>query len=225
MRVKWTDFEDAIVLDHWMKPGMIRDFMHLLPGRSKEGIEKRAKKLGLPNRHAVTEWAPAMDGLLRKVWKSQEPLKEKLHLFKGRTLAALNTRAYELGLGRRPNHKKGPRSIMWPIIKKQLKAGPADCFEVAKTLRIHSTTARIHLVAHHEANELHIVDWKRRTGLGAPVPVYALEAGVDVPKPLPMTSAEKDRRIRQRAKEQRICAAEPVRGINPFSTIIQQLAA
>lgn len=62
-------------------------------------------------------------------------------------------------------------------------------------------TTLSYLLHLQEAGEIHITSWKRE-GLGQfyPVPVYKTGAGVDAPKPEPLTETEKQKRAWQRLK-------------------------
>ncbi|MDR6381806.1 hypothetical protein [Paraburkholderia caribensis] len=214
----WTAEQDAIIATHWNTPTSINDWLHLLPGRSREAVEKRAYKLKLGPRRHWLDWTPEQDAELRRMWPTSERIHSNMEKFAPHSYAAVLTRAYLLGLGKRPAPPRGQAPVAWPIIERELRKGPAHRYRLAELLRLHPSTVSKQLGLQHDANAVHITDWHRRTRTSAPIPVYTLGAGVDVPKPAPLTSAEKMRRVTANARQRRILRAEPVRGVNPFAT-------
>ncbi|WP_175980037.1 hypothetical protein [Caballeronia zhejiangensis] len=214
--------EDAIIRDFWNKPGAIREFQHLLPGRSRQAIEKRGQKLQLGARPR-TWWTEEQDAALRKIWHSGESIKRNMDRFGEHSYAALVTRANMLGLGKRAVSLRGQSPIAWPLMERELRRGPADRFRLAEKVGIDGSTAHKHINRARKAGLVHITNWIRPNGKF--IPVYRLGAGTDMPKPRPSTDAEYQRQRNARQTQLRVQRGETVRGVNPFATLIHQVAA
>ncbi|WP_155122377.1 hypothetical protein [Burkholderia ubonensis] len=165
-------------------------------------------------------WTPEQDTELREIWKTNKRIKANMDLFGDHTYAAIMTRAYELGLGRRPACQRGQSPIAWTLIERELRKQPANRYRLSDVLKLHPATAHKELNAKRDAGLVHICRWERRSKTSAHVPVYALGPGLDVPKPAALTANEKQRRSRTHEKQQRLLGGTPVKGINPFLTAV-----
>jgi len=221
----WTSEQDAIVAAHWQGAEPISTWAHLLTGRTPAAVEMRGRKLKLGPRPNPHEWTEQQDADLTRLWSTNERITAHMDLFEGHSYDAVMARAHNLGLGKRPDCPRGQAPIAWPLIERQLKKESAHRYRLADVLRLHPATVSKQLNLHHDAKEIHVVEWFRRTRTSAPIPVFAYGPGIDVPKPAPLTNAEKQRRIAAHAKQKRILAAEPVRGVNPFATACGTVAA
>lgn len=222
MGKKWTDGEDQIIRDHWLSDGFIRDFAHLLPGRTFQAVEKRGFMLKLGARKA---WTPEQDAHLTKIWTGNERIKSHAHMFPGHSIAAIYTRASSLGLGRRPSHGGFSDTYAWSVILKELSKGPAIASDLADATKFDQSVIYRYLKRHHTSGDIHIASWTRKTQSGKPVPVYVAGKGIDAAKPERVSPAEKERRRRKAKLHQRVVSGEVVKSIKVFAVALGSVAA
>lgn len=170
-------------------------------------------------------WTTEQDEALRKIWPTGERLKLNMHRFGDHSYAAVITRAYQLGLGKREKCFRGQSPIAWTLIQRVLKTGPADRFRVAELTSLDPATTHKQLRKANLDGIVHIGSWARRHGSGKMVPVYSLGKGIDAAKPPRQTDAEKGRRLRARNRQSKVVSGAITRGVNPFSTLMQQVSA
>ncbi|MGX6999886.1 hypothetical protein [Caballeronia sp. KNU42] len=209
----WSEAEDAALIEIWKSAGSLAKYLHLLPGRSRNAIEKRAGSIGLGHRIA---WTPEQDALLRDIWVNGGPIKLHAHQFPSHTVGAIVGHAYLMGLGKRPNRRRGIESVCWKLMRQELKNADRACIELAELVNLNRSGVSKHMAARHEAKEVHICKWKRLKASGKHVPVYRLGAGVDAPKPPPMSNAIKNRKYRDARRVRDLLLGEPV-DYNPFA--------
>jgi hypothetical protein len=104
------------------------------------------------------------------------------------------------------------------VIEQELKRGDATRVQIAKKTRMHSSTAHKYLTIKHDAKQIHIADWSRKSPSAKPSPVWRLGPGEDAPHPGRLTNTAKERKYRREDVQRRVQAGETVRGINPFAT-------
>lgn len=209
----WSEAEDATLAEIWKSAGSLAKYVHLLPGRTRMAIEKRAGTLELGHRIA---WTPEQDALLRDIWANGGPIKLHAHQFPSHTVGAIVGHAYLMGLGKRPDRNRGMEPIGWKLMKQELKNADRACQEIAALTKVHKSGISKHMAAHHKAGDVHICGWKRLKASGKYVPVYRLGAGADAPKPPPLTNIVKNRKYRDARRIKDLLAGEPV-DYNPFA--------
>lgn len=222
MAKKWTESEDQIIRAHWLSDGFIRDFAHLLPGRTFQAVEKRGFMLKLGARKA---WTPEQDAHLVKIWSGNERIKSHAHMFPGHSIAAIYTRASSLGLGRRPSHGGFSDTYAWSVILKELTKGPAIASDLADATKFDQSVIYRYLKQRHTRGEIHIASWTRKTQSGKPVPVYMAGKGVDAAKPERLSAAEKERRRRKAKLHRRIASGDVVKSVNVFAVALGSVTA
>lgn len=214
MGAKWTESEDSIIREHWFQEGSIRDFMHLLPGRSKQSIEKRGQALKLGGRKI---WTKKQDARLREIWFSGGRVKSYMDEFPGHSLTSINQRAVKLGLGRRPKRGGDVEPIGWVTIKRVMTDDGMTCHALMDATGLHVSVVYKYLRDMHDAGQIHVANWVRKTRCGKLVPAYVTGSGQDAPKPAPMSNAEKERKYRKERNLRRAQSGGLLRGFNPFA--------
>lgn len=198
----WTPAEDAIIADNWHSGKPTASWSHLLPGRTCEAIAKRGRAAGLGKRERILPlvWTQEHDDHIRRLWPTGERFKAHMELFGDHSYYAIMNRAYELGLGKRPNCPRGQAPIAWILIERELKKGSVDPLLLAAAVNLHPSTVYEQIRIAHSKGLIHIVDWKRRSSGGKPIPVYAVGPGQDAPMPARLSNAETCRLSRTRKR-------------------------
>lgn len=96
--LRWTEREDARLRAAMPKCSTFGQVAEHVPGRGASACRARAKKLGLSMRARHRRWTEEEDQLLRNHWKDASRTSQSLASELGRTVNALQTRAYVLGL-------------------------------------------------------------------------------------------------------------------------------
>ncbi len=210
----WTAEEDEALRSLWHADGTIKSHIHLIPGRSIEGVRARAGVLGLGARHRpIVPWSPEEDAILRDIWASNGSLKSHLHRLPGRTWRGALVRASAIGLKAR-NAKQRADCYSW--VEEEIDRVLAD--GIARTVKdIASETVasavRIQQVlrARHSA-KYRIAAWVRTRPTGSWWPKWVIGTDADTPKPAVKNPNETARawRARKRIREGRI---------NPFALL------
>lgn len=183
-------------------------------------VMKAARKRSLP-----VPWTPQQDELLRRIWASSDRVREHMDGFGAHSWDAVIRRASTLGLGKRPAGPKGQTSSAPVLILKTLAIGNADRFELARVANMTAAAIHKHLLQMKSDGLVHVAAWQRRPKSKIPVPVFAAGAGEDAPKPPRPSTAVRQKQIRARARAARMKQGDVVKRFNPFSTLVQQVAA
>ena len=151
---------------------------------------------------ANTHWPTVDDARLCELWGRDVPV-DDIATELGRTPNAIGKRARGvLGLPRRDVDQYRNPSIAWPAILRELRRVPsADSKYLALVTGYSRRQMLLLLRQHHEAGDLHIAKWYRYADKGQWAAQYAIGAGVDAPKPVPLTRAEKWKRTAARLKD------------------------
>lgn len=181
---------------------------------------KAARKRSVP-----VPWTPQQDELLRRIWASGDRVREHMDGFGAHSWDAVIRRASTLGLGKRAAGPKGQTSIAPVLILKMLALRNADRFEIARATNINESTIHKHLLQMRCDGLVHVGSWQRRTKSKITVPVFAAGGGEDAPKPPRPSTAVRQKQIRARARAARMKQGDVVKRFNPFSTLVQQVAA
>jgi hypothetical protein len=211
---KWTEQEDAILREQWLNNrDPIDKWAHLIPGRTKFGIAKRAEFLGLGNRLDERAWPKEDDDRLREAWNAPGPLKWKLDQFPGRTWAALCNRGAFLGLPRRTDRRVIGMQTAWAedeVVKALTDSDPLTVREIARASGV-SESHVSKLLRGGRGTKYRIGDWTRQrsNGTGDYWPKWELGSGSDAPKPANQTREERNAVVRSK---RRMKAAQS----NPF---------
>ncbi|MEI7296627.1 hypothetical protein WCQ02_31175 [Paraburkholderia tropica] len=212
---RWTEVENTVIREHWHSGAPVESWAHLLPGRTIIAIEKHGQYMKLGKRARATDWTEEEDANIRRLWPTGERFKAHMDLFGGRSYFAIMNRAYELGLGKRPNCPRGQSAIAWTLIEREMAKGPSDRRFIAAALTLHPSTVYTQINIAHKARLIHIVKWNRRSSGGKPTPIYVLGPGEDAPMPDPLTNTEACRIYRTRKQSAR----------NPFAVAAGQVQA
>lgn len=212
---RWTEPEDSVIAEHWHSGVVIAGWAHLLPSRTCEAIEKRGQKLKLGKRRNMSMpiWTQEQDDHIRRLWPTSERFKAHMDLFGDHSYMSIMNRAYELGLGKRPNCPRGQSAIAWTLIEREMAKGPSDRRFLAAALTLHPSTVYTQINIAHKAGLIHVVKWNRRSSGGKPTPIYVLGPGEDAPMPRPLTNTEACRIYRTRKQSAR----------NPFAVAAGQV--
>lgn len=211
---KWTEAEDLILRENWLNNrDAIEKWAPLIPGRTRNGIAKRAESLGLGKRTDERAWSPEEDARLRQAWNAPGPLKWKLDQFPGRTWAALCNRGVFLGLPTRTKKRVIGMKTAWAedlIVQALQDSDPLTVKELALKSRV-SPSHVGRLLSDGHGKKYRIADWTRTrfTGCGDWWPKWELGNGPDDPKPAKQTRPERNKSVRAK---RRIKAAQR----NPF---------
>lgn len=197
---RWMPAEDAVIAEHWHSGDPIAKWASLLPDRTHEAIEKRGQKMKLGKRARALTWTTEQDDHIRRLWPTNERFKAHMDLFGDHSYMSIMNRAYELGLGKRPNCPRGQSAIAWTLIEREMAKGPSDRHFLAAALTLHPSTVYTQINVAHKAGLIHVIKWNRRSSGGKPTPIYVLGPGEDAPMPAPLTNAE-DCRIRRIRKK------------------------
>ncbi|ALS63610.1 hypothetical protein [Pandoraea apista] len=151
---------------------------------------------------ANTHWTPEQDARLCELWARDVPVDE-IAAELGRTEIAVPKRARgALGLPRREIDQYRNPSIAWPAIQRELRKVPsADSKYLALVTGYSRRQMLLLLRQHHDAKELHIAKWVRYSVAGQWAPQYALGAGEDAPRPVPLTRAERWKNTAKKLKD------------------------
>lgn len=210
----WTGEQDAILRENWINNrDAIEKWAHLIPGRSRHGIAKRAEFLGLGNRMDERAWSKEEDDRLREAWNSPGPLKWKLDQFPDRTWPALCNRGAFLGLPRRTDKRVIGTNVSWTegdLVKALTDSDPLTVKDLVRVTGLSASNLQRLLNAGH-GKKYRIAEWTRNrfTGCGAYWPKWELGSGPDAKKPANQTRAERNARVRAK---RRVKAAQS----NPF---------
>lgn len=211
---KWTEAEDAILRENWLNNrDAIEKWVPLIPGRTRNGIAKRAEFLGLGNRMDERAWSKEEDDRLRDAWSSPGPLKWKLDQFPGRTWPALCNRGVFLGLPTRTKKRVIGMKTAWAedqIAKTLIASDPLTVKELARLSGVSASHVG-RLLGDGRGKKYRIAEWVRTrfTGCGDWWPKWELGSGPDAPKPMNQTRAQRNASVRAK---RRIKAAQS----NPF---------
>lgn len=118
----------------------------------------------------------------------------------GRTGPAVHMKAVSMGLGPKPY--TGNRSPVWSLIQKICKDGsPRTVHELAKLTG--ATRVCVDRLMHDRlgAGQAHVGKWERQRR-GPALPYWLPIPGKSVPRPVPLTSAERQREVIRRMKEE-----------------------
>ena len=96
-------------------------------------------------------------------------------------------------------------------------------YDYAKAHGQAQRTAQKRLTAMHKRGEVWVSGWAKQ--LHQWVPIYSLGSGTDVPKPAPVSGAERSRRYRAKPPGQRVVRAAPVvkAGRSVWETMMNQI--
>ncbi|WP_155635576.1 hypothetical protein [Burkholderia territorii] len=163
-------------------------------------------------------FTPEQSALVAKIWVSGGSIKPYLTQLGNRPYSTVVSHAlYALNLGPRPKSDRGLKEYAWGEIEKELKRGPGTVPEIAARIGFTWSTVNKRLCPANagESGIVHIIDWRRRSNGGKPVPVYAIGPGTNAPIPAPLTASEKCRRARAIKKSKQ----------NPWAAAIGQIKA
>lgn len=151
---------------------------------------------------ANTHWTPEQDARLCELWARDVPV-EQIAAELGRTEIAIPKRALgNLGLPRRAVDQYRNQSIAWPAIQRELQKVPsADSKYLALVTGYSRRQMLILLRQHHTSGDLHIAKWYRYADKGQWAAQYALGAGEDAPKPVPLTRAQRWQNTAKKLKD------------------------
>lgn len=201
----WTEEQDAILRENWLNNrDAIDKWAHLIPGRTKAGIAKRAEFLKLGNRMDERAWSKEDDDRLREAWNSPGPLKWKLDQFPGRTWPALCNRGVFLGLPRRTAKRVIGMQTAWAedlIVKALTDSDPLSVKELALASGV-SESHVYRLLKDGHGKKYRIAEWTRQrfTGCGDWWPKWELGKGQDAPKPANQTREERNASVRAKRR-------------------------
>ncbi|WP_338509142.1 hypothetical protein [Burkholderia gladioli] len=155
-------------------------------------------------------WTPEQEELLRRIWPTGENLKPYLAKLGDRCYTTVVSYAHDIGLGDRPKTARGRQPYVWQMIEAELMKGPATAPEIINRtgLSLYGVYQNIKLANPGPKGKLHIVEWRKRSSGGEPIPVYVRGPGKNAPKPAPFTAREKDLMIKARKRAKN----------NPFAT-------
>lgn len=136
----------------------------------------------------VADWSEEEDATLTREWKKGKTVKQILKLLPLRTPNAVRQRRLTLNLPLRRNYGSGSpiRSTaapLWAALKKR----PGTRDELAARARV-GDQAVTNFIRENRA-AIHVCGWKRPNG-GRYVEIFKAGAGVDVPKPPPLSRYE-----------------------------------
>lgn len=211
---KWTEAEDLVLSENWLNNrDAVDKWTHLIPGRSKFGIAKRAESLGLGNRMDERAWSPEDDQRLIEAWSSPGPLKWKLDQFPSRTWPALCNRGAFLGLPTRTKKRVIGMKTAWAedqLVKTMQDSDPLPVKELARLSGVSASHVGRLLTDGH-GKKFRIADWTRTrfTGCGDWWPKWELGSAPDAQKPANQTREKRNASVRAK---RRMKAAQS----NPF---------
>ncbi|MBN3848646.1 hypothetical protein G3N58_17715 [Paraburkholderia sp. Ac-20342] len=211
---KWTEAEDGVLRENWLNNrDAVQKWVHLIPGRTRDGIGKRAEFLKLGNRMDERAWSSEEDDRLRAAWDSPGPLKWKLDQFPGRTWPALCNRGVFLGLRARTKKRVVGMKTAWAddlIVRVLTDSDPLTVKDLVRLTGVSGSHVG-RLLNDGHGKKYRIAEWIRTrfTGCGDWWPKWELGTERDAPKPAKQTREE---RIARKQAKRRMKAAQS----NPF---------
>jgi hypothetical protein len=150
-----------------------------------------------------TTFTPEQSALIARIWVNGGSIKPYLAELGDRPYSTVVSHAIKtLHLGPRPKSDRGHKEYAWSVIESELQKEPGTVPEItARTGFVFSTVnKRLCLSNAGESGRVHIIDWRKRSNGGKPVPVYAFGPGENAPMPAPFTASEKARLVRDRKR-------------------------
>lgn len=90
------------------------------------------------------------------------------------------------------------KSVRRPRIIEAIMDKPFTAVELAGMVHCHVRTSRMIVAKLHADGKIFIQEWKKTGNNGSHVAAYRYGIGDDVPKPAPMTQAERGRKLREK---------------------------
>lgn len=167
-------------------------------------------------------WTTKEEEALRRIWPTDTPLKEFMHLFEGRSYSSVSVHANQhMGLGARPTKPRSRYSSVWDSIERLLKTGVAlTSTAIASELGFSSRQVKSVLTAKNraEVKKVHVDAWCRPGKAHFWVEIWALGDEIDASKPRGRTRDDLNAVKRhQRATVSRI------RKYGVFGVVVSQL--
>ncbi|MDR5801182.1 hypothetical protein [Caballeronia sp. LZ001] len=214
----WTEKEIAILREISASRQPLVRSMDLLPGRSFDGVKSYAAKHKI-SLAGVDDWTPKDIATLRKIYRTPRSIKLQIaELMPHRTYASVKAEARRLGItGKNRAGTAGRKGYSWVLraVEKILQQdGPASSKELA--LKTGGNQRTINALIRANRERFFVAEWAGTAQY--PVAEWDLGNRPDAPKPSRIPRAELSRvyRIKRRIRKG---------SINPFSSLIQQVAA
>ncbi|QNB13455.1 hypothetical protein G5S35_17660 [Paraburkholderia tropica] len=217
---KWTEAEIAVLRAVSASGKPLVEQMHLLPGRTFFGAKTKASDLKIAL-SAYCDWSEEERETLRKIYRSKESVKAAVdRLLPHRGYIAARAEAFRLGMtGKRQCGTKGRTGYSWifrAIGVCLAREVPMSVRQLAHEIGVDVSSVSDVLRKYH-GKKFRIGAWTR--GHNRWVACWDMAKLPDAEKPAAMTRPEASRGWRARRKIRAGIA------INPFATLIQQVAA
>lgn len=202
---KWTEEQDAILREQWLNNrDAVEKWAHMIPGRTKNGIAKRAEFLKLGNRMDERAWSKEDDDRLREAWNSPGPLKWKMDQFPGRTWPALCNRGVFLGLRCRTSKRVIGVQTAWAegeMVKAMTDSDALTVKEIVRKSRVSQSHVQ-RLLRDGRGKKYRIAEWvrQRSTGCGDWWPKWEIGNTPDAPKAANQTRDERNASVRAKRR-------------------------
>lgn len=217
---RWSQAEDA-VLAAIVKEGLsLISQMHRLPGRSHAAAKNYASKMDMLLSGA-TAWTPEEQSILRKIYRGKESIKLGVsRLLPNRSYLAAKGEAQRLGLSG-TKKRVGRTGYSW--VERAIETVLDATSEQLSTKQLaEKTGASINaiskILAKQRGKKFRVGAWTRTGNVGDWTGMWELGKGPDAPRPPRRSNTQNCRNYR---RKQQIRAGH----VNPFATIVQQVAA
>ncbi len=132
-------------------------------------------------------WTTKEEETLRRIWVTDTPLKEFMHLFEGRSYASVSMHANQhMGLGARPTQVRSHYSAVWDSIERLLKTGVLmTSKQIADELGFSSRQVKSVLDARSrgDARRVHVSGWCRPGKARFWIEIWAIGDKSNAPRP------------------------------------------
>ncbi|WP_250501953.1 hypothetical protein [Caballeronia sp. AZ7_KS35] len=191
--------------------------MNLLPGRTYDAAKAHAAKLHI-RLASVDDWSANEIDTLKSIYRSKRSIKcQVAELLPKRNYNSARAEAIRLGIAGKKAGTAGRTGYSWVLRAVETTlSDDGSLTSKAIALRIGTTVGAVNFVIRNNRKRFHIDGW---SGIAPHIAArWALGDAKDAPKPAKRTHSENDRvrRLRESVRAGRI---------NPFATLIQQVAA
>lgn len=219
MAKKWTGEEFRILRQISDSKKPLVDQLHLLPGRTFDAAKSQACKNGI-RLTGADDWSPEEIEILRKIWRGNKSIKALVRdLLPNRTYDSARAAAKRNGFARSSRFgTRGRTGYSWILRALETALSDDEPMTVKQlAAEVGTTVGAVGIVLkRHHGTTFRIGGWTRN---GVHVSArWELGKLPDEPRPAPRTALECARTYRQRR-------AVRAGVINPFSTLIHQVAA
>lgn len=167
-------------------------------------------------------WTTKEEETLRRIWVTETPLKEFLHLFEGRSYSSVSIHANQhMGLGARPTKVRSRYSAVWDSIERLLATGVEMTSKgIADELGFSSRQVKAVLTAKSRgaAKKVHVDSWCRPGKAHFWVEIWAIGDEIDAPRPRSRTRDDLNA-----VKRQQRATVSRIRKYGVFGTVVDQL--